>query len=210
MTEQHKTGRMSVNLNIIARFLMVALAQGALLGGCASTPDRVRPMEYSVDNPYSPGGVLYESWEDKRARDGAIGSSKVKGAAAGALGGAVLGQVIGGNTRNTLKGGAAGAIGGLVIGSAEDRKRRVEHENRVTRQANQWQDKRNREIQAQRDVDLGGSITEAQKQDALRRLIAAKAALAERDRSVQAARQMREIDAEIARLDATTTSRSVP
>jgi hypothetical protein len=46
-------------------------------------------MEYSVDNPYAPGGVLYESWEDKRSRDGALGSSTVKGVAVGAAGGAV-------------------------------------------------------------------------------------------------------------------------
>ncbi len=178
--------------------------------GCATTPDRVRPMEYSVDNPYAPGGVLYESWEDKRSRDGALGSSKVKGAAVGAAGGAVLGQIVGRNSRNTLKAAAVGAIGGLVIGSAEDKKLRVEHENRVTRQANQWQGKRNREDQAQRDVDLGGSITEAQKQNAMKRLEAAKAALAQRDRDAQSARQMREIEAEIARLNATTTSRSAP
>ncbi len=199
-----------MNLNMKARFLMVALAQVFVLGGCASTPARVTPMEYSFDNPHSPGGVLFESWEDRRAIEGALASSKAKSAVAGAAGGAILGQVFGGNTRNTLKGGAVGAVAGLVAGSAEDRQRRVEHENRVTRQANQWQDKRNREIQAQRDVDLGGSITEAQKQDALRRLIAAKAALAERDRSVKAARQMREIEAEIARVNATTTSRSAP
>ncbi len=50
-----------MNLSINARFLMVALAQGSLLGGCASAPARVKPMEYSFDNPHAPGGVLFES-----------------------------------------------------------------------------------------------------------------------------------------------------
>ena len=91
-------------------FLMVALACGFLLGGCASTPTRVTPMEYSFDNPHAPGGVLFESWEDRRAIDGALASSKVRGAAGGAAGGAILGQVFGGNTRNTLKGGAGAGL----------------------------------------------------------------------------------------------------
>ena len=46
--------------------------------------------------------------------------------------------------------------------------------------------------------------------DPMKRLEAAKAALAQRDRDAQSARQMREIEAEIARLNATTTSRSAP
>jgi len=186
--------------------LMAALAQGCLLGGCASTPSRVTPMEYSFDNPHAPGGVLFESWEDRRAIDGALASSKVKGAAAGAAGGAILGQVFGGNTRNTLKGGAVGALGGLVAGSADDRRRRREHENDMTRRANQWQVKRNRELQAKRDVEIGAAITKAQQQEAIQRLEAAKAALAQRNTQAAAARQMRELEAEIARLNATPTS----
>ena len=210
MTEQHKTGRMSVNLNIIARFLMVALAQGVLLGGCASTPARVKPMEYSFDNPHAPGGVLFESWEDRRAIDGALASSKAKSAAAGAAGGAILGQVFGGNTRNTLKGGALGAVGGLVAGSAEDRRWRTEHENEMTRRANQWQVNRNRELQSKRDVAIGAAITEEQKREALQRLLAAREALSQRDEQAKAARQMREVEAEIARLNATPTSNTSP
>ena len=196
-----------MNLNTKARFFMVALAQGSLLGGCASTPARVKPMEYSFDNPHSPGGVLFESWEDRRAIDGVLASSTAKSTAVGAAGGAILGQVFGGNTRNTLKGGAVGAVGGLVAGSAEDRRRRIEHENNMTRRANQWQLKRNQELQAKRDVEIGAAITEEQKQEALQRLLAARAALAQRDDQAKAARQLREIEAEIARLDATTTSR---
>ncbi len=199
-----------MNLNIKARFLMVALAQGSLLGGCASTPARVKPMEYSFDNPHAPGGVLFESWEDRRAIDGALASSTAKSAAAGAAGGAILGQVFGGNTRNTLKGGAVGAVGGLVAGSAEDRRRRIEHENGMTRRANQWQVKRNRELQGKRDVEIGAAITEEQKQEALQRLLAARAALSQRDDQAKAARQMREVEAEIARLNATPTSNARP
>ena len=210
MTEKHKARRMSVNLNMKARFLMVALAQGSLLGGCASTPTRVKPMEYSFDNPHSPGGVLFESWEDRRAIDGALSSSKVKSSALGAAGGAILGQAFGGNTRNTLKGGAVGAVGGLVVGSAEDRRRRIEHENAMTRRANQWQLKRNRELQSKRDVQIGAAITEEQKQEAIQRLEAARASLAQRDKQAEAARQMRELEAEIARLDATPTSNTRP
>ncbi len=196
-----------MTLNTKARFLMVALAQGSLLGGCASTPARVNPMEYSFDNPHAPGGVLFESWEDRRAIDGALASSTAKSTAVGAAGGAILGQVFGGNTRNTLKGGAVGAVGGLVAGSAEDRRRRIEHEKNMTRRANQWQVKRNQELQGKRDVEIGAAITEEQKREALERLLAAKAALAQRDDQAKAARQLREIEAEIARLDATTTSR---
>ena len=190
--------------------LMAALAQGCLLGGCASTPSRVTPMEYSFDNPHAPGGVLFESWEDRRAIEGVLASSKAKGAVAGAAGGAILGQVFGGNTRNTLKGGAVGAVGGLVAGSVEDRRRRREHENGMTRRANQWQVKRNQELQANRDVEIGGAITEEQKREAIRRLEAARAALAQRDQQAQSARQMREMEAEIARLNATPTSNTRP
>ncbi len=178
--------------------------------GCASTPNRVQPMEFSFDNPYAPGGVLFESWEDRRSIDGALASSRVRGTAAGAAGGAILGQVFGGNTRNTLKGAGVGAIGGLVVGSAEDRRRRVEHENQMTSRANRWQMGRNRELQSKRDVDIGGAITEQQKQEALARLETARAALAERDEQAQAARQMREIEGQIARLNATTTSTAGP
>jgi hypothetical protein len=183
---------MSVNLNVKARFVIVALAQGALLGGCASMPARVTPMEYSFDNPHAPGGVLFNSWEDRRALEGALASSTAKSAAVGAAGGAILGQVFGGNTRNTLKGGAVGAVGGLIAGSAQGRRRRVEHENRMTRRANQWQVKRKRELQARRYVEIGAAITEDQKREAIRRL--------------EAARQTGEIEAESARLNATPTS----
>ncbi len=210
MLEQRMARRMSVNLNMKARFLMVALAQGSLLGGCASTPDRVKPMEYSFDNPHAPGGVLFESWEDRRAIDGALASSTAKSTAVGAAGGAILGQVFGGNTRNTLKGGAVGAVAGLVAGSAEDRRRRTEHENNMTRRANQWQVKRNRELQGKRDVEIGAAITEEQKQAALQRLLAARAALSQRDEQAKAARQMREVEDEIARLNATPTSNTRP
>ena len=210
MTEQHKVRRMSMSLNRNARFLMVALALGSLLGGCASTPARVQPMEYAFDNPHAPGGVLFESWEDRRTIEGALASSKVKGAAAGAAGGAIMGQVFGGNTRNTLKGGAVGAVAGLVAGSVEDRRRRIEHENAMTRRANQWQLKRNRELQEKRDVEIGAAITEGQKQEAIQRLEAARAALAQRDEQAKSARQMREIEAEIARLEATPTSNTRP
>ena len=210
MTKQNKARRRSVNMNMKARFLMVALAQGALLGGCASTPTRVKPMEYSFDNPHAPGGVLFESWEDRRTIDGALASSKLKGAAAGAAGGAILGQVFGGNTRNTLKGGAVGAVGGLVAGSAEDRRRRIEHENAMTRRANQWQLKRNQELQSKRDVEIGAAITEKQKREAIQRLEAARAALSQRDEQAKSARQMREVEAEIARLNATPTSNMRP
>ena len=199
-----------MNLNMKARIVMVALALGSLLGGCASMPARVKPMEYSFDNPHAPGGVLFESWEDRRAIDGALASSKVKGAAAGAAGGAILGQAFGGNTRNTLKGGAVGAVGGLIAGSTQDRRRRIEHENDMTRRANQWQVKRNRELQAKRDVDIGAAITQAQQQEAIQRLEAAKAALAQRNTQAAAARQMRELEAEIARLNATPTSDTRP
>ena len=210
MSEQHKSMRMSASLKMKARFLMVALAQGALLGGCASAPARVKPMEYSFDNPHAPGGVLFESWEDRRAIDGALASSTAKSTAVGAAGGAILGQVFGGNTRNTLKGGAVGAVGGLVVGSAEDRRRRTEHENNMTRRANQWQVKRNQDLQAKRDVELGAAITEEQKQEAIQRLEAARSALAQRNTQAEAARQMREVEAEIARLNATPTSNSRP
>jgi hypothetical protein len=114
--------------------------------------------------------------------------------------------VVGGNTRNTLKGAAVGAVAGLVAGSANDRRRRIEHENGMTRRANQWQHKRNRELQDNRDVEIGGSITEEQKQKAIQRLEAARAALAQRDKQAKSARQMRELEAEIARLNATPTS----
>jgi len=210
MTEQHKTRRMSVNLNTIARFLIVALVPGSLLGGCASTPARVNPIEYSFDNPHAPGGVLFESWEDRRAIDGALASSKVRSTAVGAAGGAILGQAVGGNTRNTLKGGAVGAVAGLVAGSVEDRRRRIEHENAMTRRANQWQLKRNQELQGKRDVEIGAAITEEQKQAALQRLLAARAALSQRNKQAEAARQMREVEAEIARLNATPTSDTRP
>ncbi len=134
----------------------------------------------------------------------------MKGAAAGAAGGAILGQVFGGNTRNTLKGGAVGAVGGLIAGSTQDRRRRIEHENDMTRRANQWQVNRNRELQSKRDVAIGAAITEEQKREALQRLLAAREALSQRDEQAEAARQMREVEAEIARLNATPTSTGQP
>jgi outer membrane protein OmpA-like peptidoglycan-associated protein len=46
---------------------------------------------------------------------------RATGAAAGALGGAALGQVIGGDSRSTLIGGAAGAVLGGIVGAELDR-----------------------------------------------------------------------------------------
>ena len=42
--------------------------------------------------------------------------------------------------------------------------------------ANQWQVKRNRELQEKRDIEIGAAITEEQKQVAIQRLEAARAA----------------------------------
>ncbi len=174
-------------------------------GGCAS--HRVTPMTYSADNPYAPGGVLYESWEQKRAIDGLLGDSRVTHTAIGAGGGAIAGQAIGRDTEGTLWGTGIGAAAGLTSGSISDHNRKIEHEDQMTRLANDWQIKHNREAQNKKDVALGATITEEQVQARLARLEAARAALAERNRNVDRARQMREIDAEIARLNATTTTR---
>lgn len=174
-------------------------------GGCVS--HSVAPMAYSSDNPYAPGGVLYESWEQKRAIDGLLGDSRVTHTAIGAGGGAIAGQAIGRDTEGTLWGTGIGAAAGLTSGSISDHNRQIEHEDRMTRLANDWQIKHDQEAQNQKDVALGATITEEQVQARLARLEAARAALAERNRNVDRARQMREIDAEIQRLNATTTTR---
>ena len=49
-------------------------------------------------------------------------TSTEKGAAVGAVGGALVGQAIGGNTESTLVGAAVGGIAGAVIGNLLERK----------------------------------------------------------------------------------------
>lgn len=174
--------------------------------GCAS--HRVAAMNYTNDNPYAPGGVLYESWEQKREIDGLLHDSRVTHTAVGAGGGAIAGQAIGRDTEGTLWGAGIGAAAGLTSGSIKDHNRKVEHEDRMTRLANDWQIQHDQELQNQKDVALGASITDQEIQARLKRLEAARAALAERDRNVDRARQLREMDAEIERLNNTTTTRS--
>ena len=181
------------------------LAPMTLVGaGCAI--HRVAPMVYSVNNPHAPGGVLYESWEQKRAIDGLLRDTRVTHTTIGAAGGAIAGQAIGRDTEGTLWGTGIGAVSGLTYGSVTDHDRRIEHEDRMTSLANNWQIERNQEIQNKKDVALGSTITQEQIQERLARLEAARAALAERDRNVAKARQMREIEAEIARLNVLTTT----
>jgi len=76
----------------------------------------------------------------------------------------------------------------------------------MTRLANDWQIHHNQEIQDRRDVTLGATITQEEYQRRLNRLEAARAALAQRDRDAEMARQMREMDAEIERLNNTVVS----
>ncbi len=174
-------------------------------GGCTS--HRVKAMAYTADNPYAPGGVLYETWEQKREIDGILGDSRVTHTAVGAGGGAIAGQAIGRDTEGTLWGVGIGAAAGLTSGSITDHNRQIAHEDEMTRLANNWQIERDQEAQNKKDLALGSTITEEQLQARLARLEAARVALAERDRNVDRARQMREIDAEIERLNATTTTR---
>lgn len=174
-------------------------------GGCAS--HRVQAMAYSNDNPYAPGGVLYESWEQKREIDGLLHDSRVTHTAVGAGGGAIAGQAIGRDTEGTLWGVGIGTAAGLTSGSITDHNKQIEHEDHMTRLANNWQIEHDQEQQNQRDVALGATITEDQMQARLARLEAARQALAERDRNVDRARKLREIDREIDRLNNTTTTR---
>ncbi len=173
--------------------------------GCAS--HQVTPMQYTQNNPYAPGGIMYESWEQKRAIDGLLNDSRVTHSAIGAGGGAIAGQAIGRDTEGTLWGTGIGLVAGATSGGIDDHNRRIDHEDRMTRTANDWQMKHNQTLQDQRDVALGASVTQADIDRRRARLEAARRALAERDRNVDTARQMREMDAEIARLDATVTSR---
>ena len=186
--------------------LTLAFAPVMLLeSGCAS--NRVQPMAYSAGNPYAPGGVLFESWEQKRAIDGLLNDTRLTHTAIGAGGGALVGQAIGRDTEGTLWGAGIGAAAGLTHGSISDHNRRIDHEDHMARLANEWQINYDQGIQDEKDVALGATITESQIQERLARLEAARAALAQRDRNVDRTRQMREMDAEIARLNATTTSR---
>ena len=100
-----------------------------------------------------------------------------------------------------------GVVSGLAHGSITDYNRGIAHEDRMTRLANNWQINHNQEIQHKKDVALGATIPQEQMEERLARLEAARAALAERDRNVDMARQMREIEADIARLNATITTR---
>lgn len=195
-----------MRIRISSWWPVVLLAPVSLTGmGCAA--HRVTPMVYSEDNPYAPGGVLYESWEQKRAIDGLLNDTRATHTAIGAAGGAIAGQAIGRDTKGTLMGTGIGVVSGLTSGSIADHNRRIEHEDRMTRLANNWQIAHRRALQNKKDVALGATITQAELQERLKRLEAARAALAERDRNVDRARQLREIEAEIAHLNATVTTR---
>ena len=189
-------------LLLVALFLAPAALTSS---GCAS--HRVAPMAYTADNPYAPHGVLYESWEQKQTIDGLLRDSRVTHTAIGAGGGALVGQAIGRDTEGTLWGTGIGAAAGLTHGSISHHNQRIAYEDRMTRLANDWQTGRNQEIQDKKDVALGATVTQEQLQERLARLESARAALKERDKNVDMARQMREIDAEISRLNATTTTR---
>jgi hypothetical protein len=58
------------------------------------------------------------------------GYNTQRGAAIGALGGAIVGQAIGGNTASTLIGAATGALVGTIAGNAEDQRQGREMANR--------------------------------------------------------------------------------
>ena len=185
---------------------IVILAPLSLISnGCAS--HRVVAMAYSTDNPYAPSGVMYESWEQKREIDGLLGDTRLTHTAIGAGGGAVVGQAIGKDTEGTLWGVGIGAAAGLTSGAVSDHNRRIEYEDHMTRLANDWQIKHNQAVQDEKDVAYGATITDAQLQQRLARLEAARRALARRDENVDRARRLRELDAEIAQVNATTTTR---
>lgn len=185
--------------------ILLVLALGMTNVGCAT--HRVNSMAYTADNPYALGGVLHETWDQKRTIDGLLGDSRVTHTAVGAGGGAIAGQAIGRDTKGTLWGVGIGAAAGLTSGSITDHNQKIDHEDNMTQLANDWQIARNQEAQDKKDVALGATITEEQVQNRLARLEAARETLAERNRNVDRARQLREIDAEIVRLNATTTTR---
>jgi len=119
-------------------------ASMTLTSGCVS--HRVSAMVYTQHNPYAPYGVLYESWEQKREIDGILNDTRLTHTAIGAAGGAIAGQAIGRNTKNTLWGTGIGAVAGLTHGSVSDHNRKIAHEDHMTRLANDWQINHNHEI----------------------------------------------------------------
>lgn len=188
-------------------WMAVVLVAPFVLAGSGCASHQVAPMAYTPNNPYAPGGVLYESWEQKRNIDGLLNDTRFTHAAMGAGGGAIAGQAIGRDTEGTLWGTGIGLAAGVTSGSIDDHNRRMDHEDRMTRRANEWQYDHNQKRQDERDVALGATITHQEIEERRVRLEAARAALAQRDRNVDVARQMREIDAEIVRLNATVTTR---
>ncbi len=176
----------------------------AVAPGCG--PQRIAEMDYSPDNPYRPGGDLYVSWEEQKRDRGLLEDSAVTHTAAGAGIGAVIGQAAGKDTEATVLGTAIGGGVGLISGIVDEDKKRIEHENKYTRLANQWQRNENKRQQAIRDVHQGAAITDAQIADQHQRLQKAREDLAERDRNAGRAREYRDIEREIEEIEGTVTS----
>lgn len=190
------------------RHLLAALLIAPLMlagAGCNSHTVSKLPS-YSPENPYIPGGSAYVTYEESiRGRD-ITEDGVIVGSAAGAGAGAILGQVIGGDSESTGLGTAAGAGLGLIIGLNEEDKKRKAHEDHYTRLANQWESQRAREAQAWRDVRTGQSLSQDDLLAQEQRLRQAQRELEERDAAAARARQSREVEQEIRRTDETITT----
>lgn len=176
----------------------------AVAPGCG--PQRIAEMNYSPDNPYRPGGDQYVSWEEHKRQRGLLEDSAVTHTAVGAGVGAAIGQAAGKDTEGTLLGTAIGGGVGLIAGIADEENKRIEHENKYTRLANQWQRNENKRQQAIRDVHQGAAITDEQLTDQHKRLSKAQEDLAERDRNASRAREYRDIEREIEEIEGTVTT----
>ncbi len=195
----------AMKIRFTLSWITLFVAPVALMStGCAS--HRVKPMSYTVDNPYAPSGVMYETWEQKREIDGLLNDTRLTHTAIGAGGGAIAGQAIGKDTEGTLWGVGIGVAAGLTSGSVSDHNRKIAYEDHMTRLANDWQTQHDQNVQDEKDVAFGSVITEEQLQQRLARLEAARQELAKRDEYVDRARRLREIDDEIERVNATTTT----
>ncbi len=185
-------------------FVLGMLGLALTATGCSE--HRVAEMNYSPENPYAPGGPLYVSWEQQKRSEGIERDEVITHTAGGAAVGAVFGQAAGGDTEGTLTGTAIGAGVGLISGVLEDDKQRKAHEDHYRRLANNWEIEKQRRDQAISDVYTGAALGDDELTAQRARLKKAQQDLAERDANAQRAREYRQIEEEIERIENTVTS----